>query len=48
VRAVPGLRFGLAFFEASGKRLVRGSGNGEAALALARENALPSAPAIPS
>ena len=33
-------RFGLAFCEASGKRLVRWSGNDEAALALARDNAL--------
>src|SRR5262247_933492 len=40
VGAVPGIRFGLAFCEASGKRLVRGSGNDEAALALARDNAL--------
>ncbi len=40
VGAVPGIRFGLAFCEASGKRLVRWSGNDEAALALARENAL--------
>ena len=34
------LRFGLAFCEASGKRLVRWSGNDEAALVLARDNAL--------
>jgi len=40
VGAVPGIRFGLAFCEASGKRLVRWSGNDEAAVALARENAL--------
>ena len=33
VGAVPGIRFGLAFCEASGKRLVRWSGNDEAALA---------------
>ena len=38
VGAVPGIRFGLAFCEASGKRLVRWSGNHEAALA--RDNAL--------
>jgi uncharacterized protein len=38
VGAVPGIRFGLAFCEASGKRLVRWSGNDEAALA--RDNAL--------
>jgi adenosine/AMP kinase len=37
---VPGIRFGLAFCEASGKRLVRWSGNDEGALALARDNAL--------
>jgi uncharacterized protein len=33
VGTVPGIRFGLAFCEASGKRLVRWSGNDEAALA---------------
>ena len=33
VGAVPGIRFGLAFCEASGKRLVRWSGNDEAAQA---------------
>ena len=38
VGAVPS--FGLAFCEASGKRLVRWSGNDESALALARDNAL--------
>src|SRR5437899_12612104 len=38
--AVPGIRFGLAFCEASGKRLVRWSGNDEAAIALARDNAM--------
>ena len=40
VGAVPGIRFGLAFCEASGKRLVRWSGNDEPALTLARDNAL--------
>lgn len=40
VNAVPGIRFGLAFCEASGERLVRWSGNDEALIALARENAL--------
>src|SRR3974377_1428417 len=40
VGAVPGIRFGLAFCEASGKRLVRWSGNDEAALALAAAHAL--------
>jgi hypothetical protein len=40
VGAVPGIRFGLAFCEASGKRLVRWSGNDESALTLARGNAL--------
>lgn len=40
VGAVPGIRFGLAFCEASGKRLVRWSGNDDAALKLARDNAL--------
>ncbi len=40
VNAVPGIRFGLAFCEASGKCLVRCSGNDEAMLALAQKNAL--------
>ncbi|MDF6619161.1 adenosine-specific kinase, partial [Escherichia coli] len=40
VGAVPGIRFGIAFCEASGKRLVRWSGNDETALQLARDNAL--------
>ncbi|MCI0520205.1 MAG: adenosine-specific kinase [Chloroflexi bacterium] len=40
VNAVPGIRFGLAFCEASGKCLVRSSGNDEEMLALARQNAL--------
>lgn len=38
--AVPGARFGLAFCEASGKRLVRWSGTEEALVDLACENAL--------
>lgn len=40
VSAVPGIRFGLAFCEASGKCLVRCSGTDEAMLDLARRNAL--------
>jgi uncharacterized protein len=40
VGAVPGIRFGLAFCEASGHRLVRWSGNDADSLALARDNAL--------
>ncbi|MFB9266054.1 adenosine-specific kinase [Bradyrhizobium erythrophlei] len=40
VGAVPRIRFGLAFCEASGKRLVRCSGNDDASLVLARDNAL--------
>ncbi|MFZ6046952.1 adenosine-specific kinase [Pseudomonas sp. CR3202] len=40
VGAVPGIRFGLAFCEASGKCLVRCSGTDEAMLDLARRNAL--------
>jgi len=40
VTAVPGIRFGLAFCEASNPRLVRWSGNDEAMLQLARKNAL--------
>ncbi|MEF3275628.1 MAG: adenosine-specific kinase [Chloroflexus sp.] len=40
VNAVPGIRFGLAFCEASGERLVRWSGTDESLIALARDNAL--------
>ncbi len=40
VTAVPGVRFGLAFCEASNPRLVRWSGNDEAMLQLARQNAM--------
>jgi len=38
VNAVPGIRFGLAFCEASGKRLIRWSGNDDALVALAQKN----------
>jgi adenosine/AMP kinase len=38
--AVPGIKFGLAFCEASGKCLVRWSGTDEAMIELARKNAL--------
>lgn len=40
VNAVPGIRFGLAFCEASGARLVRWSGTDDALIELARTNAL--------
>lgn len=40
VNSVPGIRFGVAFCEASGARLVRVSGTDEAMQALATENAL--------
>ncbi|MCD4674134.1 MAG: adenosine-specific kinase [Anaerolineaceae bacterium] len=40
VSAVPGIKFGLAFCEASGKRLVRCSGTDDDMLALAQKNAL--------
>lgn len=40
VSTVPGLKFGLAFCEASGACLVRWSGTDEAMLELARKNAL--------
>src|SRR5512137_591692 len=40
VTAVPGIKFGLAFCEASGKCLVRWSGTDEAMLELARSNAM--------
>jgi adenosine/AMP kinase len=39
VRAVPGIKFGLAFCEASGKCLVRWSGTDESMVELARTNA---------
>jgi len=39
VGAVPGIKFGLAFCEASGKCLVRCSGTDAAAIELARQNA---------
>ena len=40
VSAVPGIKFGLAFCEASGACLVRWSGNDDAMIALATTNAL--------
>jgi adenosine/AMP kinase len=40
VNSVPGIKFGLAFCEASGKCLVRFSGTDEASLELAKKNAL--------
>ena len=40
VNAVPGIKFGIAFCEASGKCLVRSSGTDEAMIGLAEENAL--------
>ncbi len=40
VTTVPGIRFGLAFCEASGKALVRWSGTDEEMIALAQQNAL--------
>lgn len=40
VTAVPGIKFGIAFCESSGKALVRWSGTDEALLELARKNAL--------
>jgi len=40
VTAVPGIRFGLAFCESSGKALVRWSGNDDALIDLAVKNAL--------
>lgn len=39
VMAVPGIKFGLAFCEASGECLVRWSGNDPAMIELARKNA---------
>ena len=40
VQAVPGIKFAVAFCEASGPCLVRASGNDEILLALAKKNAL--------
>lgn len=40
VTSVPGIKFGLAFCEASGKCLVRSSGNHDELIALAQKNAL--------
>ena len=40
VNAVPGIKFGMAFCEASGKCLVRWSGTDEAMIELAKKNAL--------
>jgi uncharacterized protein len=40
VSSVPGIKFGLAFCEASGKCLVRFSGTDEAMVELAKKNAL--------
>lgn len=40
VQTVPGIRFGLAFCEASGPRLVRLSGTDDDLIALAEKNAL--------
>jgi hypothetical protein len=40
VQAVPGIKFGLAFCEASGKSLVRASGTDAALVKLAQRNAL--------
>jgi len=39
VNSVPGIKFGLAFCEASGKCLIRWSGTDEAMIELARKNA---------
>ena len=40
VTHVPGLKFGLAFSEASGKCLIRWTGNDDALIELAKKNAL--------
>lgn len=39
VTAVPGIKFGLAFCEASGKRLIRWSGTDQEMIELAQQNA---------
>ena len=48
VTAVPGIKFGLAFCEASGKCLVRWSGTDAAMIELARKTPPPFVPATPS
>ncbi|MFW5713213.1 MAG: adenosine-specific kinase [Brevefilum sp.] len=40
ITSVPGIKFGLAFCEASGKRLVRWSGTDDEMIALAKDNAM--------
>lgn len=40
ITSVPGIKFGLAFCEASGKRLVRWSGTDDDMISLAKDNAL--------
>lgn len=40
VNTVPGIQFGVAFCEASGKRLIRWSGTNDEMIKLAQENAL--------
>lgn len=40
VNAVPGIKFGIAFCEASGKCLIRTSGTDDAMITMAEENAL--------
>jgi adenosine/AMP kinase len=40
VQAVPGIKFGLAFCEASGPSLVRASGNDASLVELAKQNAM--------
>ncbi|HWP58439.1 MAG TPA: adenosine-specific kinase [Candidatus Acidoferrales bacterium] len=40
VQSVPGIKFGLAFCESSGERLVRWSGNDDDMIELAKRNAL--------
>lgn len=40
ITGVPGIKFGLAFCEASGKRLVRWSGTDDELTSLAKENAM--------
>jgi adenosine/AMP kinase len=40
VNAVPGIKFGIAFCEASGKALVRYTGNDEEMMTLAKQNAV--------
>ena len=48
VNTVPGIKFGLAFCEASGECLVRWTGTDDALIELAQKNALEALSAVPA